>query len=67
MYPAQSAEGLEVRRIAAHGQIIAFHQRQSELPRQVGMLEIGFIERARSQHHGQRCFAVGTWPQQILA
>ena len=48
VHAAQSAEGLQEQGVAAHRQVVALDQRQPELPRQIGMLEVGLVERARA-------------------
>ena len=49
---------LQEHAVVAHRQVLAVHQRQSELAREIGMLEVGFVERARGQYHHQRRAAV---------
>ena len=44
-----------VRRIdapVAHGQIVAFDQFESEIPREIGVFEIGFVVGSRREEHG---------------
>ncbi len=54
VHTAQSTERLQVNRLAAHGEVRAFGERQSKLAREIGMLEVGLVERAWSQQNGQR-------------
>ena len=54
VHAAQSAERLEVHRVAAHGEIVAFDQRHAELAREVGVLEIGFVVGAGREDDGER-------------
>ena len=47
-------ERLEENAAVAHRQIAALHQRETEITRQIGVLEIGFVERpGRQQHHAR--------------
>ena len=48
MHAAQSAERLEEHRVAAHREVVAFDQRHAELAREIGVLEIGLVVRARA-------------------
>ena len=41
-------------RVAAHREVVALDQRHAELAREVGVLEVGFVERARREDHRQR-------------
>ena len=45
----QPGEGLEQQAVIAHRQVLAFHQRITQIARQPDLLEIGFVERPRSQ------------------
>jgi hypothetical protein len=59
VHALQAAEGLEVEGGVAHRQVVAFHQREAQLARQVQVLEVGFVEAPRGQQHHQRRLAVG--------
>ena len=43
MYPYQSFEGFEKQGLVSHDQVVAFHQRQTQVTRQVNVFEIGFV------------------------
>ena len=59
MHPAQAAQGLQIDRVVAHGQVLPLDQRKAEIAGQEGVLEIGFVVRTGSQQHRQRRLAVG--------
>ena len=42
----QSLQGFEVQLFIPHGQVVALHQTQAQIPGQVSMLKIGFVVRA---------------------
>ena len=58
VHPFQAAEGLEIEGGVAHRQVVPLDQRETELARQVEMLEVGFVETSGSQQHHQRRLAV---------
>ena len=43
MHRLQALQGLEVQALVAYGQVVALHQGQAQVTRQVGVLEIGFV------------------------
>ena len=48
----QALQGLQVQALAAHREVAALDQRDAQVARQVGVLEIGFVVGAgRQQHH----------------
>ena len=49
MHWYQPAQGFEVQVLVTHDQIVTLDQRDTKVTRQVGMLEIGFVVRARRQ------------------
>ncbi|MNP51097.1 hypothetical protein D3C76_1453960 [compost metagenome] len=60
MDPTQAAQGLQVDRGITHRQVAALHQRIAELPRQVQVFEIAFVETPRRQQdHQGRLFIAG--------
>ena len=59
MHAAQAGQGLQVDLGVAHGQVAAFHQRVTELTRQVQVLEITLVETPRGEQHHQRRFTAG--------
>ncbi|MNO87213.1 hypothetical protein D3C76_786320 [compost metagenome] len=67
MHPAQAAQGLEVHRGIAHGQVAALDQWITQLPGQVQVLEIALVEAPRGQqHHQRRVLGTGRQPRQGL-
>ncbi|MCY1512066.1 hypothetical protein D9M68_465130 [compost metagenome] len=54
----QAAQGLEVEGGVAHRQVMALHQREAELAREVEVLEIGLVEAPRRQQHHQGRLAI---------
>ncbi|MCY1413305.1 hypothetical protein D9M71_287330 [compost metagenome] len=54
----QAAQGLEVEGGVAHRQVMALHQRETELAREVEVLEIGLVEAPRRQQHHQGRLAI---------
>ena len=54
MHALQSRERLQPHAAVAHRQVAAFHERKSEIAREVRMLEVGFIERPGRQQHRKR-------------
>ena len=46
VHAPQAAERLQVHRVAAHREVVAFDQRHAELAREEGVLEIGLVVRA---------------------
>ena len=47
----QTAQGFEVKPVAAHHQVAAFDQRQAQKTRQIGVFKIGFVVRAGREQH----------------
>jgi hypothetical protein len=50
----QAFDGLQVQALAAHRQVAAFDQRQAQVTRQVGVLEVGLAVGAGRQQHDAR-------------
>ena len=50
----QALDGLQEQPLAAHREVAAFDQRQAEVARQVGMLEVGLAVRPRRQQRDAR-------------
>ena len=50
----QTLEGLEVQALVAHDQVAAFHQRQAQVARQVGVLKIGLVVGPGSEQRQMR-------------
>jgi hypothetical protein len=59
VHSAQAAERFQIDGVAAYGEVMALDQRQTQLTRQIGVFEIGFVERARGEHDRQGRFRVG--------
>jgi hypothetical protein len=57
MYTPQAAECSEVDAIAAHRQVLSFDQGKTEIARQIGVFEVGFVVGSRRQQDDQRRFA----------
>ena len=55
----ESFEGLEEYAAVAHRQIAALDQREAEIAREVGVLEVGFVERSGREQHDARMVARG--------
>ncbi len=53
VHAPQSQQRLQINRIGSHREILPLHQGQPQLPREIRVLEIGFVERPRSEHHDQ--------------
>ena len=51
MHGLQPLQGFEVQLFMAHQQVTAFHQRQSQIARQVGVFKISFVVRAGCEQH----------------
>jgi hypothetical protein len=49
MYTPQAAECSEVDAIAAHRQVLSFDQGKTEIARQIGVFEVGFVVGSRRQ------------------
>ena len=45
MHLLQALQGFQIKLFVAHGQVIALHQAQTKIPRQISVLEIGFVVR----------------------
>ena len=58
VHAVQAGQGLEEDDAVAHREVAAFDQRQAEVARQVGLLVIAFVARARREQHDQRHLAV---------
>ena len=58
----EAVEGLDEDATVAHRQIAALDQREAEIPREIGVLEVGFVVRARRQQHDLRLVAL-LWRQ----
>ena len=50
----QAVQGLQIEMLAAHGEVAALHQREAQVARQVGMLEIGFVVGPGREQHDAR-------------
>ena len=60
LHRGQPGEGFQEQLVAAHGEVAAFHQRDAQIARQISVLKIGFVIRARGeQHHARRALARG--------
>ena len=59
----QPFEGLDEDAAVADGQVGPFDQREAEVPRQIRVLEVGFVERPGSQQHHARMIAPARWRQ----
>ena len=58
VYGLQAFHGLQVEMVLAHGEVAPFHQRQAQVARQVGVLEVGLaVGAGRQQHHAGRVAA----------
>ena len=57
MHTPQAAERSEIDAIAAHRQVLSFDQGKTEIARQIGVFEVGFVVGARRQQDDQRRFA----------
>ena len=55
----QPFDGLEEQALATHREVTAFHQRQAQVARQVGVFEVGLAVGARRQQHHARRVAAG--------
>ena len=49
MHRLQPLECFEVQALVTHDQVTAFHQRQAQVAREVSVLKIGFVVRARRE------------------
>ena len=56
----QPLHGLQIQPLVAHDQVPTFNQRHTQIARQVGLLEIGFVEGARRQQRQARRLTLGT-------
>jgi hypothetical protein len=54
MHAAKTAKRFQIHRVAAHGEVMTLHERHAELAREIGVLEIGFVVRARREDDGKR-------------
>ena len=54
VHPTQAGQVLQPDTAVAHHQVGAFDQRKSQVARQIGVLEIGFVVGPRGQQHDQR-------------
>ena len=52
MHPAQAGEGLEPHAAVSHRKILPLDQREAQVARQIGVLEIGFVVRPWRQQYG---------------
>jgi hypothetical protein len=57
MHTPQAVECFQVDQLATNRQVLPFDERETEVARKIGMLEIGFIVGARRQEHDQRRLA----------
>ena len=51
MHRLQPLQGLQIKLFAAHQQVAAFNQSQTQVTREVGVLKIGFVVRPGCQKH----------------
>ena len=54
VHALQAAQRLEVDGVAAHGQVLPLDEREAEVAREIGVLEIGLVVRPRRQQDGER-------------
>mmetsp|Transcript_3883 Transcript_3883/g.13736 ORF Transcript_3883/g.13736 Transcript_3883/m.13736 type:complete len:703 (-) Transcript_3883:3695-5803(-) len=57
MHALQAGQGLQIDLVGAHGQVGALDQRDAEVARQEGLLEIGLVARARRQQRDAAALA----------
>ena len=50
----QARHGADEDAVVADGQVFAFDQKKAEIAREIGVLEIGFVQRPRRQHADRR-------------
>ncbi len=49
IHPLEPGDGAHIHHVAAHGEITALHQQETEIAGEQRVLEIGFVERTRRQ------------------
>ena len=54
MHGLQTLQGFQIKLFITHGQVIALHQAQTQIPRQIGVLEIGFVVRPGGEQRDVR-------------
>ncbi len=59
VHALQAVHRLQVHARAAHREVGALDERQAEIPREVGVLEVGLVVRARRQQHDARSARLG--------
>ena len=59
MHALQALQGLEVELFAAHREVFGLYERQAQVAREVGVLEVGFVVGAGREQGDVRRFALG--------
>ena len=52
VHAPQARQRLQIDGIATHGQVVALDQRQAQVARQIGVFEVGLVERTWREDHG---------------
>src|SRR4051794_21285799 len=67
MHTTESCKRFQIERVAAHREVGAFHQRKSELSRQIRVLEVRFVERSWCENDCERRFVIIGMAEQLIA
>ena len=61
----QAVQRAQEQPVAAHGEVAALDQRQAQVAREVGVLEVGLVVRAGGQQHDARILPLGAHGAQV--